>query len=75
MVDRMTCLYTGTLKGRQLHCTGFTATIKALLSQGDLPRQGRVVGLTALLGIQSGGTPLVVSLEAADVGKLDDLPA
>ena len=30
---------------------------------------------TALLGIQLGCTPLVVSLEAADIWKLDDRPA
>jgi len=33
------------------------------------------VDVTALLGIQSGGTPLVVSLEAANIWKLDDFPA
>jgi len=33
------------------------------------------VAVTALLGIQSGGAPLVMSLQAADIRKLDDLPA
>ena len=34
-----------------------------------------IVALDALLGIQSGGAPLVVSLEAANIWKLDDFPA